>query len=326
MACDNMALIIGIDKYAAENYGIVQNLTTCENDAKLMMDLLRRDYKGETFFSVETLLSNKARFNTVSDRVNNLFNSINGDTVLFYFAGHAVKNSDDTYLLTTDYSATCSGISMHYLLCQAARHPNKKKIIILDCCFSGSFGNYDFLKNLSMIPENTVILASTSSRDKAYGYGDENGVFTSLLRDALESNIGNIFGEVTTEDVYKYISSALTPWQQTPIYKANISKPIVLKKTQPKISLEDLKKMTEIFVTTSTVIELSEEYLNLSETTTEELINIELFSLFEKLYRYGLITPSMSNINLYQAALNNQSIELTNLGKFYHECYINNKI
>lgn len=326
MACDNMALIIGVDKYAADSTGIVQNLTTCENDAKMMNDQLRRDYRGETFFSIETLLSNKAKFYIVSERVNNLFNSINGDTVLFYFAGHAMKNSDDTYLLTTDYSATCPGISMHYLLCQAARHPNKKKIIILDCCYSGSFGTYDYLKNLSMIPENTVILASTSSKDKAYGYGDKNGVFTSLFRDALESDIGNIFGEITTEDVYRFISSALSPWQQTPIYKANITKPIVLKKTQPKITADEIQLMTEIFTTKDSVIELSEDYLQFSELTTDELKKKEMFRLFEKLYIYGLLTPTVNNINIYQAALNNKLIELTNLGKFYYECYINEKI
>lgn len=130
------------------------------------------------------------------------------------------------------------------LLCLAAKCTAKKKVIMLDCCFSGSFGTYNYLNHISMIPDDTVILASTSSGAKAYGYGEKNGVFTSLVRDAINSNIGNIFGEVTTEDIYKFIQSALSPWDQSPVYKANILKPIVLKKQQPKVTVEELNKMT----------------------------------------------------------------------------------
>ena len=320
MAYNNVALIIGIDKYVA-----VERLTSCENDAKAMADILWKDYNGETFFSIETILSDKGKYSYVNERVNNLFN-LNADTVLLYFAGHASKFDNDTYLLTTDYSKTCPGISMHHLLCLAAQCNAQKKIIILDCCDSGSFGTCDYLNNISMIPKDTVIIASASAGQKAYGYGDKNGVFTSLLGDAFKSNIGNIFGEVTTEDVYRFINAALTPWQQTPVYKSNIMRPIVLKRLQPKITYEELDKMVKIFKTKNSKKKLSEKYLKFSETTTEELKNNQLFSLYEKLYRYGLLTPSNLSENLYQAALHNSYIELTNLGKFYHECYTERKL
>lgn len=52
----------------------------------------------------------------------------------------------------------------------------------------------------------------------------------------------------------------------------------------------------------------------------------EQFSLIEKLYRYGLVTPSNTSENLYQTALSNQTIELTNLGKFYYDCCANNRL
>lgn len=321
MACNNIALLIGIDKYVSR-----EKLTCCENDAKIMSEILARDYNGEKYFSIETMLSDKGKLNQVSERITNLFNNHSADIVFFYFAGHAAKFEDDTYLLTADYSQTCPGISMHHLLCLAAKCTAKKKVIMLDCCFSGSFGTYNYLNHISMIPDDTVILASTSSGAKAYGYGEKNGVFTSLVRDAINSNIGNIFGEVTTEDIYKFIQSALSPWDQSPVYKANILKPIVLKKQQPKVTVEELNKMTHFFRNKNSKKKLSEKYIKFSETSTEELRYNEQFSLIEKLYRYGLVTPSNTSENLYQTALSNQTIELTNLGKFYYDCYANNRL
>lgn len=79
-----------------------------------MSEILARDYNGEKYFSIETMLSDKGKLNQVSERITNLFNNHSADIVFFYFAGHAAKFEDDTYLLTADYSQTCPGISMHH--------------------------------------------------------------------------------------------------------------------------------------------------------------------------------------------------------------------
>lgn len=132
------ALVIGIKKYDDRH---LRGLKAPEYDVKALGQLLSDPLIGG--FKVETLLNPiyaKARSSISRFLGNRNLNS--DDVVLMYFSGHGVKKDGQVYLAVrdTEYDDPRGlGIDAGFLRQMMQDCYASKKILILDCCYSGAF-------------------------------------------------------------------------------------------------------------------------------------------------------------------------------------------
>ena len=166
----------------------------------------------------------------------------------------------------------------------------------------------------------TVLTASSKSQYAAENEG--HGVFTTLLVDALNGSAANLVGEITPASVYAHIDQSLGAWEQRPIFKTNIKKFVSLRSVNPAISLEDLKKITELFGEVGFDFKLDPTFEpNRDNTDLKDLSepieeHVEKFRILQKYNRVNLVVP-VGEEHMYYAAMNSKSCKLTSLGEHY---------
>src|SRR5690606_11672234 len=135
--------------------------------------------------------------------------------------GHGCITDTGGYIVTPDFSRHDEGISMDEILKIVSLSPARHKIVILDCCHSGAMGAPLPAGTAAFLERGVIILASSRDTEVSMEAGNQ-GVFTSLLADALKGGAADIAGEVTPGNIYSYVDKALGAWSQRPVFKANI--------------------------------------------------------------------------------------------------------
>src|ERR1044072_2003323 len=168
--------------------------------------------------------------------------------------------------MTPDFSRYDEGISMDEILKTVSLSPAKHKVVILDCCYSGTMATPVLSTNTAAFLEKGVIILASSRSTEAAVEISGQGVFTSLLVDALEGGAADSAGEVTLGNICSHIDKALGAWKQRPVFKANIMRSISLRKVSPVVPLPELRKLTTYFPKAESEMPLDPSY----EYTTEE--------------------------------------------------------
>lgn len=237
---------------------------------------------------------------------------------MFYFAGHGSFDSVGEYLCTSEVRDVGDGFPLNDVMKLAADSKAQNKIIILDSCCSGSIASCVATPNRSVIDDGTVVLAACEAHDVA-SEDNGSGVFTSLLVEALMGGAMNLLGDVSPGSLYAYIDRSLGPWEQRPVFKANIKNFVSLRKNNPPISIEDLRRITGLFDEPSAEFKLDPTYEpDKHEADTKE-INKEHESIFAVLQHYvklNLVVP-VGEKHMYYAAIYRKSCKLTALGQHY---------
>ena len=124
-------------------------LSGCVNDAEAIGAVLRTNGTGSPNFGDGTrvLVSppgqiTKAR---LREEITELFKN-DCDIALLYFSGHGFVRGGEGLIVGKDVQHHDEGISMTEILGLANNSPVKNKIIILDCCHSGSMGYTEYLR------------------------------------------------------------------------------------------------------------------------------------------------------------------------------------
>lgn len=309
------ALIVGIDYY---NNNRVSNLNGCVNDAFEVEKALKQNIDGSLNFDVKCLTC-ADKFSAVSrkslkDEIRELFKD-DAELALLYFSGHGYVEDVGGYLITTDVEYGDDGLSMNDILYIANHSLAKNKVIILDCCYSGALGSTSSSSDCAMLAlaEGVTILAA-SAKDQYAMECEGSGVFTSLLVDALSGSAANLVGDITLDSVYAHIDQALGSWEQRPIFKTNIKTLISLKKSQPSISLDTLKRIPELFKNSESEFMLDRSFEPTSDSPVKA--NTEVFSVLQELAHVNLVKPQEEE-HMYDAAMNRKSCKLTELGRHY---------
>jgi len=326
------ALIVGIDDYSHNP------LNGCVNDAITLANIMEKNGDGSPNFSVRLLTSNQNCITTdlLSKSMHQLFTGV-ADVALLYFAGHGIINPDTNtgYIVSQNGEQGSWGISIAEILGLAnSVHPNiKSSVIILDSCYSGFAGEIPALVNqqVSTIGTGVTILTACHRNQTASEY-DGHGLFTSILIDGLCGSCADICGRITPASLYSHVDQTLGPWEQRPIYKANVQSFISLRQVNPKISLEYLRNLPIYFPDSNYEFPLDPSFEPDRENIPERLqylsVNDEHVRIFKELQmfnRHGLVIP-MNAEHMYYAAIRSTSCKLTALGVHYRKLALMKRI
>lgn len=136
---NRQALLVGINEYAS---GIAK-LGTAAGDAQAVSELLARDHG----YTVTCLTDAQATVEAILQGLDAAARSLgDADGFLLYFAGHGVALGDGSegpqgYLLAADARATdeATWLPMDRLRQALERLSCRHLLVVLDCCFAGSF-------------------------------------------------------------------------------------------------------------------------------------------------------------------------------------------
>ncbi|MFY8226238.1 caspase family protein [Clostridium perfringens] len=307
------ALIIGIDNYPNAR------LTGCVNDANAVGELLKKNGDGSLNFDVSLNLNVETKAECL-ELIECLFSG-DADVALLYFSGHGSKYG---HLITPDYKGKDLGVHMSEILSYANKSKCKNKVIILDCCYSGKFGESIITQGNESILGEGVTIMTASSREEVSEEKDGHGLFTSLFLQGLRGGAADIMGKITPAGIYSFIDQSLGAWQQRPIFKTNISKFVSIRDIEPRVSKKTLRKLGKYFKCESDEFELnpSFEFTNSIEYKHEVVQpyakkeNVSIFKELQLFESVGLVEP-VGEEHMYFAAMNSKSCKLTSLGVHY---------
>jgi WD40 repeat protein len=141
----NLAVVIGINRY---NSNGIHDLKTAVGDAIAIAELLEKEYAYKKT-DIIRLLDGEATFTGLEDLLSktipNQLKPTSSDRMVFYYAGHGIpRNSKDGpagYLVPqdADLNNADSFLSMQYVYEQLSQLTCHHLLVILDCCFAGTF-------------------------------------------------------------------------------------------------------------------------------------------------------------------------------------------
>lgn len=310
------ALCIGIDSY---EYG--DDLQGCVNDANAVKSVLERNGDGTLNFNVKLMCAtSETSYITraeLKDAVEELFKS-ESEIALLYYSGHGTINTLGGYLCTSEIKRPDEGLSLNEIMNLVSQSRAQNKIIVLDSCFSGAIANSVEMPNYSLLHNGTTILAACGSTE--YATEENNhGVFTSLFVEALYGGAMNLLGEVSPGSIYSYIDRSLGAWEQRPVFKANISNFVSLRKNTPPIPILELRKITEFFSSSYEEYQLDPTYEPDKHEADVKDVNKEheiIFGILQRYVKLNLVVP-VDEEHMYYAAINHKSCKLTAQGQHY---------
>lgn len=147
------------------------------------------------------------------------------ETAILFFSGHGVRLDSGFSLAASDFhspeSAT-GAIPMDRLRSALALCAAKSKIVILDCCHSGSFGAApsDIASSFRSVPGCVVIAASRPSEASLETHSLRSGIFTHWLVAGMRGAANTkIDGVIDATELFDFVSQgvrATTSSMQTP--------------------------------------------------------------------------------------------------------------
>ncbi len=312
------ALIVGIGNIKD------MKLEGAINDANAIATTIAINGDGSPNFDVKLITDMEQGINksNLKGLIKELFEGEH-ETALFYFSGHGFLNDLGGYIVTSDCKTNDEGISMDEILTLVNKSNIKNKIIILDCCHSGKFGDSSLIsENTTLINKGVTILTASKDSESAVEV-NEQGIFTSLLLQALSGGASDLRGSITPGSVYAYIDQALGPWSQRPVFKTNVSEFIHLRTINPPIPLEILRKIVDYFESPEKEFPLNPTYEDTEDGAIKE--NVIILKNLQKFERVGLVVP-VDEEHMYYAAMNSKPCRLTALGLHYWRLVKNKKI
>lgn len=321
------ALIVGINYYVHGN-----PLFGCVDDAHAVKAVLERHGDGSINFDVQLFTgtgpSDIVTRAQVKDYTEKLF-SDDSKIALFYFAGHGHIESSGGYLLASDSSRGDEGVSLNEIVALANKSKAKNKIIILDSCHSGIAGTPPDSTEKAILSEGLTILTA-STKDQYATEENGRGVFTTLLVDALNGVSANLLGDITPGSIYSYIDQSLGAWEQRPVFKTNVKSFVSLRKVQPSVQLDDLRRIIEFFPSAGYEFPLDPSFEPEMKGRSDGMPdpnpeNTRKFAILQKLNRVNLLVP-VDSPHMWHAAMGSKSCKLTVLGEHYRRLITRGRI
>ena len=183
------AFLIGCDEY--RNFS---NIAFCCADVELVRDTLVTycDYEDKDIECSMQYPECDETPDDIYEKISSVVTSCeNGDSFLFYFAGHGVKEGEKGYLLLADsissnYAETALDLGK---INELIRIPKINGYLILDACHSGILARNAFSESVinSISDTGCITLASCSENEESNPYPEkQQGVFTYYLCEEIK--------------------------------------------------------------------------------------------------------------------------------------------
>lgn len=313
------ALVIGIDYY--QNVGALHGAV---NDAHAVNVMLERHADRSVNFGT-SLLVGTGESETVSradmkESIRHLFAG-EGEVALLYFAGHGYIETTGGYLCGSETQTGDDGLSLAEVVTLANQSRFLNKVILLDSCHSGAAGQRPTEPMTSEIADGVTLLTA-STADQYASERDGAGVFTTLLIDALAGAAANLVGDVTPGSVYAHIDQSLGPWAQRPVFKTNVKRFVSLRKVDPPIPTDFLRRLAEFFPEPGFQYQLDPSFEPERpeplppETPAPDAAKTAAFAILQQFNRNGLLVPEGAP-HMWHAAMQCKTVRLTALGEYY---------
>lgn len=317
------ALVVGINSYS--NFNALHH---AESDAAAIARRLNYhgDESEEANFDVHTLINKHAPVTRAALRaaIRNLFASSAGLDLAFYFAGHGFVSEMGGYLVTADGTRDDFGITMDELITAARGSQARSVLLMLDCCHAGAAGDFPAGQGSStraLLDENMTIMAASLPMQQAVESA-EGGLFTAALRDALDGAAADILGDISVASVYAVVERRFSLWQQQPVAKSYVTRPIILRKVKARLSRQELRRIVEFFPTPDHRYRMEPDHdperdVHGVARTPEIPDLIDIGRIFKRYRDAALLNASVSGEDLYYVAQRRHEVELTLFGREY---------
>jgi hypothetical protein len=304
------ALLVGLDEYL--NFS---PLSGCVNDVRALEPLLARDEDGGVAFACVTRTApDEVQRDALLTDLDALLAS-GADVAVLYFAGHGAAVDNDLSLCTHDGSQQTPGVALSEVLSRVARSPVPEIVIILDCCFAGAAGGIPQLgTDIASLRAGLSILAASRGDQVSAETADGRGLFSSYLCGALEGGAADVLGRVTIAGLYSYLDESFGPWDQRPVFRANVDRLHDLRHCAPAVPVGGVRRLRNFFSTPTTQMPLDPSYEPDAEPTNAE--NEAVFAILQQCRAAKLIEPVDAE-HMYFAAMQRKACRLTPLGRHY---------
>jgi hypothetical protein len=304
------ALVVGINDYPTAP------LTGCVADADRISALLMENDDCSPNFDVRRLtkpneVSTKA---LLRKNIEELFVDSKADIALFYFSGHGWMDATGGYFVTPDAAAYDEGLSMELVIGLANSSTARERIVIIDCCHAGAFGNSTAVASGASVLAEGVSILTASRKSEAAVERNGQGVFTCLICDGLEGGASDVRGRVTAASLYSYVDEALGAWSQRPLFKTHASRFTPLRACKPVVPFELLRLIPTYFADPDSEFALDPTYEPYSSPLHPE--HEAIFGHLQK-YRNARLLEPVGAEHMYFAAMQSLSCRLTPLGRQY---------
>ncbi|MBN3874773.1 MAG: caspase family protein, partial [Nostoc sp. JL33] len=231
------ALVIGIAKY--DNF---TNLLKAVNDAEKIAQLLREHGRFDVQPLPGKLIESENRWQVTPDKKligkelgqtlrTFLLEKAKGSEALIYFAGHGFEALSLTgepkgFLATSDCNKVDgqNAIAFDDLYTLIGKSQLKSLVVLLDCCYAGSFLEKSFIKSgFSVFNSKQDYCLITACRDFERAREDaEGGIFTkAILKGLAEDKADEATGEINVNDLISFISRELKQSGQEAIHTSS---------------------------------------------------------------------------------------------------------
>lgn len=210
------ALLVGCNQYDDISF---DNLISPAKDVESLGKVLNdQEVCG---FNVEVLLNNKNH--VIIRKIEDFFlNRKTSDLLLLYFSCHGYKDESGNLFLVTKNthrnSIYSTAIQSEFVNSMMARSRSKRKILILDCCYSGAFAKnmrakYDKSIDVKSLfsGRGRYVLTASDATEYSFEGGELKGdgsqsLFTHYLIKGLVSGDADLDndGFVSIEELYQY--------------------------------------------------------------------------------------------------------------------------
>ena len=262
----------------------LQQLRAPAADAEALADVLRDPEKGD--FEVE--LGVNETHGDLTRMIARFFaNRSPRDLLLLHFSCHGVKDEDgELYLAAADTDLdllSATGISAAWLNDRINRTRSRRTVVLLDCCFSGSFPSglrrrgdgLDAPQRLE--GRGRAIITASNAMEYAYE-GDElkgegrPSIFTEAVVEGLRTGEADLDQDhlVSIDDLYHYVYDRVrerTP-SQTPSIKSDLEGALYLARSTYRPPIEPARLDPDLLSRTE------DRYAGIREGAVQELAEL----------------------------------------------------
>jgi uncharacterized caspase-like protein len=211
-----VALLIGVSEYGSG----LKPLPAPPKDVAAMQEVLQNPEMGG-FDEVKTLVN--PNHSDMAVEIETWFESHqSSDLALLFFSGHGVKDeSRELYFAACDTRKIneklikATAVSANFVRSCLRRSKSKRQVVILDCCFSGAFGDLlakddgsvDLESQLST--EGGVVLTSSSSLQYSFEQeGSDLSIYTRYLVEGIRTGAADRDGDgaVSVDELHQFAS------------------------------------------------------------------------------------------------------------------------